>query len=230
YRYEDFDFADLILSLHEIPGLRRIRYTSPHPTDINAKVMDLYGFLPKLCPNLHLPLQAGSNSVLQRMRRDYTREEYLQKVDYLRKKRPDIAISSDIIIGFPGESEEDFCNTMDVVRQVEYSSIFSFKYSRRKYTAALKVEDDVPEEVKSERLSRLQELQRQIQTRLNQRLVGSVQEVLAETHSRRDGQELSGRTPCNRVVNFAGAEEALGAFHQVRINAAGPNSLAGSLL
>lgn len=230
YRHEGFDFADLILSLHEIPGLKRIRYTSPHPTDINPKVMDLYGALPKLCPNLHLPLQAGSNDVLQRMRRDYTREEYLEKVRYLRARCPDIAISADIIVGFPGETDEDFHHTMDVVRQVEYSSIFSFKYSQRKFTAAQKLEDDVQEDVKSERLSALQELQKQIQTRLNRALVGSTREVLAESHSRRDQQELSGRTPCNRVVNFSGGEEHLGRILKVRIDDAGANSLNGSLL
>lgn len=230
YRYENFDFADLILSLHEIPSIRRIRYTSPHPTDINPKVMDLYGELPKLCPSLHLPLQAGSNNVLKRMRRDYTREDYLGRVEYLRRRCRDIALSSDIIVGFPGETEEDFSHTMDVVRQVEYAGVFSFKYSRRKFTAALKLEDDVDEEVKSERLSRLQSLQRQIQDRLNRALVGSVQEVLVESHSRKDEDRLSGRTPCNRVVNFAGSPDRLGQFAGVRIEGSGPNSLTGTLV
>lgn len=229
YSYDSFDFADLILSLHEIPGIRRIRYTSPHPTDINRKVMDLYGALPKLCPNLHLPLQAGSNSVLRRMRRDYTREDYMERVEYLRARCPEIALSSDIIVGFSGETEDDFCNTMDVVRHVEYAGVYSFKYSRRKFTAALKMEDDVPEEVKSDRLRRLQELQKEIQTKLNRKLVGTVAEVLVESHSRRGEHSLSGRTPCNRIVNFTGAQNQLGTFVNVRIDAAGPNSLVGTI-
>jgi tRNA-2-methylthio-N6-dimethylallyladenosine synthase len=230
YKYHDFDFADLLLSLHEIPGIRRIRYTSPHPTDINQKVMDLYASLPKLCNNLHLPLQAGSNDVLKRMKRDYSREEYLAKVDYLRSKRPDIALSSDIIVGFPGESREDFNRTMEVVRLVEYSGIFSFKYSQRPFTAALKLEDDVPEQEKGERLAELQNAQREIQYRLNRRLIHTTQEVLVEAHSPKGEGAFSGRTTCNRIVHFQGSENLLGKFVQVRISNAGPNSLQGQLL
>lgn len=229
YRFQDFDFADLLLSLHEIPGIRRIRYTSPHPTDINPKVMDLYGALPKLCKNLHLPLQAGSNEVLKRMKRDYSREEYLEKVDYLRGRCPDIALSSDIIVGFPGETRADFQATMSIVRQVEYAGIFSFKYSPRPYTAALKLEDDVPEEEKGERLAELQNAQRDIQLRLNKRLVGTVQEVLIESPSRKDAAVLSGRTTCNRIVNFEGPENLIGKFAAVKITGGGPNSLQGMI-
>ncbi len=229
YHYHGFDFADLLVSLHEIPAVRRIRYTSPHPSDMSAKVMDLYGTLPKLCSNLHLPLQAGSNEVLQRMKRDYTREQYLDRVNYLRNRCPAIALSSDIIVGFPGETRQDFDLTMDIVRQVEYSSIFSFKYSQRPFTAALKIDDDVSEEEKSDRLQRLQELQKGIQHRLNRNLVGSVVEVLAESHSRKDADRLSGRTSCNRVVNFPGDESHLGSFLQVAITDAGPNSLVGTI-
>jgi tRNA-2-methylthio-N6-dimethylallyladenosine synthase len=229
YRFQDFDFADLLLSLHEIPGIRRIRYTSPHPTDINPKVMDLYGTLPKLCKNLHLPLQAGSNEVLKRMKRDYSREEYLEKVAYLRGRCPDIALSSDIIVGFPGETRDDFNATMSIVRQVEYAGIFSFKYSPRPYTAALKLEDDVPEEEKGERLAELQDAQRDIQLRLNKRLVGTVQEILVESPSRKDAAVLSGRTTCNRIVNFEGPENLIGKFASVKITGGGPNSLQGMI-
>ena len=229
YRYGRFDFADLLMSLHEVPGIRRIRYTSPHPTDINPKVMDLYGQLPKLCNNLHLPLQAGSDEVLKRMKRDYSSEEYLQKVHYLRSRCPDIALSSDIIVGFPGETEDDFQRTMDIVRNVEYSSIFSFKYSQRPYTAALKLEDDVPEEEKGARLAELQGVQREIQRKLNANLIGSRQEVLVESHSRKGSESVSGRTTCNRIVNFGGSEELLGRFVEVNITDAGPNSLQGQL-
>ena len=230
YRYQDFDFADLLLSLHEIPGIRRIRYTSPHPTDINPKVMDLYGFLPKLCNNLHLPLQAGSNDVLRRMKRDYSREEYLEKVEYLRARCPDIALSSDIIVGFPGESREDFNHTMQIVRYVEYSGIFSFKYSQRPFTAALKLEDDVPEQEKAARLAELQEAQREIQHRLNRRMIETTHEVLVEAQSRKNAGALSGRTTCNRIVHFQGSEDLLGKFVQVQITDAGANSLQGQLV
>jgi len=229
YRFEQFDFADLVISLHEIPGIRRIRYTSPHPTDINPKVMDLYASLPKLCNNLHLPLQAGSNEVLKRMKRDYSSEQYMEKVEYLRERSPDIALSSDIIVGFPGETREDFQRTMDIVRQVEYSGLFSFKYSQRPFTSALKLEDDIPEEEKSQRLSELQEAQRQIQFRLNQKLIGTTQEVLVESHSRKDAEMFMGRTSCNRSVNFSAPGEILGKFVQVQITGAGPNSLIGRL-
>jgi len=229
YRYDHFDFADLLISLHEIPGIRRLRYTSPHPSDINPKVMDLYGSLPKLCNNLHLPLQAGSNEVLKRMKRDYSREDYLAKVEYLRQRCPDIALSSDIIVGFPGETREDFARTMDIVRQVEYSGIFSFKYSQRPFTTALKMEDDVPEEEKSDRLAELQQSQREIQLRLNKRMIGASQEVLVESHSRKGDAMLSGRTGCNRVVNFQGSDDLLGKFVQVQITDAGPNSLQGHI-
>ena len=214
--------------LHEIPGLRRIRYTSPHPNDINEKVMDLYGSLPKLCKNLHLPLQAGSNQVLRRMKRDYTREIYLSKVEYLRRRRPDIALSTDIIVGFPGEAEKDFELTMDIVREVEYSNVYSFKYSSRPYTAALRLEDNVSEEEKSCRLNDLQDLQKEIQLRLNATLVGTTQEVLVESHSKKDDELMSGRTSCNRVVNFRGSENQIGRFLPVDITAATANCLLGA--
>lgn len=229
YRYEGFDFADLLTSMHEIPGIRRIRYTSPHPTDINEKVMDLYGALPKLCPHLHLPLQAGSNDVLSRMKRDYNRETYLDRIHYLKKRCPQIAFSSDIIVGFPGESEADFEQTMEVLREVEYSQVYSFKYSPRPYTAALKLEDDVPEEVKSERLRRLQEEQLGIQRRLNRALVGTTQEVLTESHDKKEDNRYSGRTACNRVVNFGAEENRIGSFSSIRIESATANSLSGML-
>ncbi len=227
YRHENFDFADLLRSLHEIPGIKRIRYTSPHPTDINPKVMNLYAELPKLCPNLHLPLQAGSNDVLSNMKRDYTREMYLSKVEYLRRLLPEIAISTDIIVGFPGETEIDFQHTMNVVQTVEFANIFSFKYSPRKFTAALKMDDEIPDAEKSERLQRLQNLQKEIQLRLNQSLIGTTQEVLVENHSKKGEGELNGRTPCNRIVNFQGPESWRGSFITVQIQSVTPNSLSG---
>lgn len=230
YRFGSVDFADLLMALGEIEAIRRIRYTSPHPSDINEKVMDLYRWLPSLSKNLHLPLQAGSNAVLKRMRRDYTREIYMAKVHSLRQKCRELALSTDIIVGFPGETNEDFELTMDIVRQVEYSNIFSFKYSPRPYTAALKLEDDVPEAVKAKRLQHLQDLQKEIQTKLNSALIGTTQEVLVESHSRKGIDSLSGRTTCNRVVNFVGEEEKIGRLQWVKIETATANSLHGKLL
>lgn len=226
YRYEGFDFSDLLSSLHEVPGIRRIRYTSPHPMDINPKLMDLYASFPKLCKHVHLPLQAGSNDVLLRMKRDYTRELYLTKVDYLRQHCPEIAITSDIIVGFPGETPNDFSDTMDIVRDVEYSGLFTFKYSKRPYTAALKLEDDVSEEEKSIRLATLSVLQQEIQKKLNSRMIGSHQEVLVESQAK-DGHRWSGRTSCNRIVNFESARIQPGQFVTVQIISAGANSLSG---
>ena len=230
YTYENFDFADLLCSLNEIQGIRRIRYTSPHPSDITEKVMDLYGALPKLCTNLHLPLQAGSNDVLHRMKRDYNRETYLSKVEYLRRRCPEIAISSDIIVGFPGETGADFEQTMDIVRQVEYANVYSFKYSPRPHTAALKLVDNVPEEEKSARLRALQDLQKEIQHRLNASLIGTTQEVLAESSSKKGEELLTGRTFCNRVVNFPGSDTKIGDFVSLTIEKATANSLFGAPL
>ena len=231
YRYQEFDFADLLLSLHEIPGIQRIRYTSPHPNDINEKVMNLYGELPKLCPNLHFPLQAGSNSVLDRMKRDYTREIYFSKVDYVRQIRPDIAISTDVIVGFPGETENDFQLTMDIVRNVEFANIYSFKYSPRKFTSALKMaSEEISEDEKSDRLQRLHNLQQEIQFKLNQNLIGTTQEVLVEYHSQKNSLQLSGRTMCNRIVNLKGSETLIGSFVSAQIDSVTANSLYGTLL
>ena len=231
YRYQEFDFADLLLSLHEIPGIQRIRYTSPHPNDINEKVMNLYAELPKLCPNLHFPLQAGSNSVLDRMKRDYTREIYLSKVDYVRQIRPDIALSTDIIVGFPGETENDFQLTMDIVRNVEFTNIYSFKYSPRKFTSALKMAfEEISEDEKSDRLQRLQTLQQEIQFKLNHNLIGTTQEVLVEYHSKKNSLHLSGRTMCNRIVNLKGPETWIGTFVSAQIDSVTANSLYGTLL
>lgn len=228
YVRDGFDFADLLIALHEVPGIRRIRYTSPHPCDINEKVMDLYASLPKLCNNLHLPLQSGSNDVLRRMKRDYSRETYLARVEYLRRLRSDMTFGSDIIVGFPGETEGDFEQTLDIMRRVRYSNVFSFKYSQRPYTAALKLEDDVPEDVKSDRLQRLQNLQKEIQLDLNGAMVGSVQEILVESNSKRDAAVLCGRTTCNRVVNFFSPGHQVGDLVRVRIQSATANSLVGT--
>jgi tRNA-2-methylthio-N6-dimethylallyladenosine synthase len=233
--YQDPDtgksFAELLDAVHGVRGLERLRFTSPHPKDFDRAVLERYRDLPKLCPHMHLPAQSGSSSVLSRMSRGYTREEYLSKVDEARKLVPDIAISSDMIVGFCGETDEEFEETISLVQAVGYDSMFSFKYSPRPYTKAYRqIPDDVPEELKSQRLSMLQEVQKRIQTRKNENCVGRDFEVLVDGVSKKNAMVLTGRSPHNRVVNFSGEASDLGKLLTVRITKAGPNSLFGETL
>ncbi len=223
-------FAELIDTVHGVHGIERLRFTSPHPKDFDSALFDRYHNLPKLCPHMHLPAQSGSTSVLERMRRGYTREKYLEKVAEARRAVPDIAIATDLIVGFCGETEDEFEQTLSLIRTVGYDSIFSFKYSARPYTLADRQSpDDVPEQVKGERLTRLQETQRRMQLRKNTGFVGQVVRVLVDGASKKDPSILSGRTPHNRVVNFSGKDAWMGQFIEVRITRAGPNSLFGEV-
>lgn len=189
--------------------------------------MERFRDLDNLCPHMHLPAQSGSSAVLARMNRGYSREEYLAKVDLARKLVPDLAVSTDIIVGFPGETDPDFDDTLKLTQEVGFDSIYSFKYSERPLTyAAREQRDDVPEDVKSTRLAELQSFQREIQTRKNAGFVGRDVEVLVEGRSRKVAEELCGRSPENRVVNFAGKSEP-GRIIPVRITRYGPNSLFG---
>jgi tRNA-2-methylthio-N6-dimethylallyladenosine synthase len=222
------DFAGLLERLNAIHGLERIRFASPHPRHVTPRMIDALRSLPKVCRHLHLPVQSGSTRVLAAMRRRHTREEYLALVDRLRAAIPDIALSTDMIVGFPGETPEDFEETLSLTRAVRYHSMFSFKYSARPNTLALKrMHDDVPEEDKTRRIMALQAIQKEIQTALHEQAVGGVAEVLVDAKSRRRAWELSGRTTGNTVVNFAGPPEWIGRLVQVRITAANPNSLKG---
>jgi len=211
------DFADLLTRINCIEGIERIRFTTSHPKDITDKLIQRMRDLDKVCEHLHLPVQAGSNKVLKRMRRGYTKERYLELVDKIRKTIPQISLTTDIIVGFPGESEQDFQETLDLVRKVEFDGAFTFCYSRIKGTEAAEFEDQLPEEVKKERLRRLIQLQRQILEKRNKSLVGQKFEVLVEGLSKKSSDELQGRTRTNKVVVFKGSPDLVGKLVQVKI-------------
>jgi tRNA-2-methylthio-N6-dimethylallyladenosine synthase len=206
--------------------VKRVRFTTSHPRDFTTDIVVAIDTYPALCDQIHLPVQCGSNAVLKRMRRTYTRDQYLEKIDCIRGARREISFSTDIIVGFCGETEDDFEQTLSLLDRVEYDQVFSFKYSPRPKTAAGGWADDVPDEEKGRRLTELQERQRQIQLRRNQALVGREFEVLVEGYQPRLGQAV-GRTTSNRVVNFAGEAGWEGRYLDVRVTAAGPNSLIG---
>lgn len=225
------DFVGLLERVHDVPGVARIRFASPHPRHVTGRLIDAIRDLPRLCKHLHLPVQSGATSVLKRMRRRHTREEYLDLVAQVRDRVPGIALSTDIIVGFPGETEAEFEETLSLVRLVRYHSMFSFKYSQRPYTlAAKRMPDDVPEAEKTRRLVALQTLQRDIQLALNEQMVGRTVEVLVDSRSRRNPHELSGRTTGNVVVNFPGDPGWLGRLVEVEIRRAGPHSLWGQVV
>jgi tRNA-2-methylthio-N6-dimethylallyladenosine synthase len=225
------DFAGLLERLSEIDGLHRIRFASPHPRHVTPRMIDAMRTLPKVCRHLHLPVQSGSTDVLRRMRRRHTRDEYLALVARVRGVMPDIALSTDIIVGFPGETRADFEETLSLTVEVGYHSMFSFKYSPRPNTLALKrMPDDVSEEEKTERIVELQALQKRIQGELFAKAIGRVEDVLIDSRSRRRDWELSGRTSGNTVVNLSGNPEWIGELIPVRITAANPNSLRGEAI
>jgi tRNA-2-methylthio-N6-dimethylallyladenosine synthase len=219
-------FPELLIRVAEIPGVRRVRFTTSHPRDFTADIVRAIESHPALCDHVHLPVQCGSNRVLARMRRTYSREEYLEKIDCIRSSKRAISISTDIIVGFCGETEEDFGETLSLIERVEYDQVFSFKYSWRPKTPASQWPDDVPEEEKGRRLQVLQARQREIQLRRNRALTGSEFEVLVEGFHMKLGQSV-GRTTSNRVINFPGEPEWTGRYLNVRVAGAGPNSLMG---
>jgi len=225
------DFAALLERLNGIEGLQRIRFASPHPRHVTPRMIEAMRSLPKVCRHLHLPVQSGSTRVLSAMRRRHSREHYLELVASLRAAMPDIALSTDMIVGFPGETDADFDETLSLTTAVRYHSMFSFKYSQRPNTLAQKrLADDVSEEEKTRRIVALQTLQRDIQGELFREAVGREEEVLVESRSRRRDWELSGRTSGNTVVNFAGDPEWINRLVRVRITGANPNSLRGDAL
>jgi tRNA-2-methylthio-N6-dimethylallyladenosine synthase len=224
-------FADLLERVGRIDGVERIRYASPHPRHVDDRQLQAIRDIPQVCKHLHLPVQSGSTRVLGAMRRRYTREQYLELVERARATVPDIALSTDMIVGFPGETAEEFAETLSLVARVRYHSMFSFKYSPRPNTLAVKrLADDVSEAEKSRRLIELQALQRRIQIEWHQAAVGLVQQVLVDARSRKRDWELSGRTSANTVVNFSGEPGCLGQLRTVRITEAGPNSLRGEVI
>jgi tRNA-2-methylthio-N6-dimethylallyladenosine synthase len=222
------DFAALLEAVHEIPGIDRIRFASPHQRHTGDRLIAAVRDLPKVCKHLHLPVQSGSTRVLGLMRRRHTREEYLELVARIRAAIPNVQLSTDMIVGFPGETEADFEETLSLVAAVRYHSIFSFKYSERPNTLASKrMPDDVSSEEKTRRIVALQGLQRSIQSDLFQRSIGSTPDVLVDATSRRREWELTGRTSGNTVVNFPGPPEWLGRLVAVEIKRSGPNSVWG---
>ena len=226
---EPADFALLLEYVAAIPGIERIRYTTSHPKEFTQRLIDAHAAIPQLAPHVHLPVQTGSDRVLAAMKRGYTVLEYRSIVRRLRAARPDISISSDFIVGFPGETEADFEATMKLIEDVGFDASFSFVYSRRPGTPAAELTDDTPQSVKLARLQRLQaRIDGQAQA-LSRAMVGTRQRVLVEGPSRRDAAELSGRTANNRVVNFPGPDGLVGRFADVTISAALPHSLRGEL-
>jgi tRNA-2-methylthio-N6-dimethylallyladenosine synthase len=222
------DFIGLLEAIHDVPGVERIRFASPHPRHFSLRFLDAMRRLPKICRHLHLPVQSGSTRILDAMRRRYTREGYLDLVARVREDLPDVALSTDMIVGFPGEAEADFEATLSLTRQAQFHSMFSFKYSPRPNTLADKrLPDDVPEAEKTRRIVELQSVQRGIQTTLNQALIGTTVDVLVDAASRRRETELSGRTTQNVVVNLPGPPEWIGYTVAVSIERAGAHSVWG---
>jgi len=223
------DLAALIRYIAALEGVERIRFFTSHPLAFSDRLIQAYAEVPKLANYLHLPVQSGSDRILAAMKRNYTALEYKSKIRKLRKVRPDIAISSDFIVGFPGETEEDFMATMNLIQEINYDISFSFIYSKRPGTPAAELPDNVPMEVKKERLKILQtRLQLQANT-IAANMVGTIQKILVDGPSKKNPEEMSGRTENNRVVNFASAENLVGKIVDVRITEARPNSLRGEL-
>jgi tRNA-2-methylthio-N6-dimethylallyladenosine synthase len=225
-----WDFATLLDRVGRVQGIRRVRFTTSHPRDFGKEIVEAIDGNPTLCNHVHLPVQSGSDRVLERMRRLYTRGEYMRRIEWMKQARRNISITTDIIVGFPGETEADFQATLDLLDQVEYDSLFSFKYSRRPNTAALAMENRVPEEEITRRIMIVQEKQRSIQIRRNAELIGAVEEVLVEGRNEALGQWI-GRTRQNRTLNFTHrgdeGETLAGRYLPVQVTRAGPNSLAG---
>jgi tRNA-2-methylthio-N6-dimethylallyladenosine synthase len=223
------DFAELLRYVAEIDGIERIRYTTSHPREFTQRLIDAHGELDLLANHVHLPVQSGSDRILAAMKRGYTALEYRSIVRRLRKARPDVSVSTDLIIGFPGESEADFAATLKLVSDIGFDGSFSFLYSPRPGTPAAELADDTPRETKLERLQRVQELLQRQACAVSESMVGSVQRILVEGPSKKNPRELAGRTANNRMLNFPGDPAQIGSFANARVTAALPHSLRGEL-
>ncbi|VFQ46226.1 tRNA (N6-isopentenyl adenosine(37)-C2)-methylthiotransferase MiaB [Desulfoluna butyratoxydans] len=230
------DFPELLRRVSDVEDLERIRFATSHPKDLSPGLVEAYRDLPKLCNHIHLPVQSGSNAVLKKMNRKYTREDYMQRIERLKEVRPDIALTSDMIVGFPGETEEDFAETLDLVRAVGFSGIFAFKYSDRPNAPAVGYEGKVSEEDKSRRLAALLDLEKELSEKRNLSYAGTTVEVLVEGRKEgKGGLQWTGRSSCNRVVNFTAAKEGsdanlVGKVVPVYIEEGLPHSLRGVLV
>ena len=235
YRGEDqaghkVSFAHLIRQIAEIEGVERIRFMTSHPKDLSDELIEVFRTCDKLCKNIHLPVQSGSTEIMQRMNRHYTRESYLEIVRKLREAVPEITISTDIIVGFPGETEEQFQDTLRMVEEVRYDSAFTFLYSIRKGTPAASYEEQIPEDVKHERFNRLVSMVDRISAEKNAKYEGRIERVLVEGPSKRDSNTLAGRTDGFKLVNFAGDPSLTGKFVDVEITRGKTFSLEGKLI
>jgi len=230
---EDGEIADLALLIRyvaAIEGIERIRYTTSHPVEFSDSLIEAYADVPELVDHLHLPVQSGSDRILMQMKRGHSAFEYKQKIKKLREIRPNISMSSDFIIGFPGETDVDFEHTMSLIEEIGFDHSFSFIYSRRPGTPAAELPDDVPHDVKQARLARLQHVINNSTQQISREMVGTVQRILVDRPSRKDESEMSGRTENNRVVNFKGPASLIGEFVDVQITEAFTNSLRGELV
>jgi tRNA-2-methylthio-N6-dimethylallyladenosine synthase len=227
----ELSFAELLRRIDAIGGLQRIRFTTSHPQDLSMELTEAFADLDHLCEHLHLPVQSGSDTVLARMRRGYTREEYSARIQRLRDRCPEVALSTDIIVGFPGETDAEFESTLELLQQVEYDEIFAFMYSPRPQTVSAKIyEDDIAEDIKKDRLKRVQSLQQGISLRKNRQRIGEMDEILIDGPAKLKIGQIMGRTRTNRIVNASGAESWTGKLAPVRITGATANSLIGELL
>jgi tRNA-2-methylthio-N6-dimethylallyladenosine synthase len=226
----EVDFPSLLSGVNEIEGIERIRFTTSHPADLSDALIQDFSALEKLCEHIHLPFQSGSNRILKTMHRGYTKESYLERIERLKDVCPSIAITADVIVGFPGEEEEDFGETLDLMEKVRFDDLFSFKYSPRKGTQAAELQNQVEEETKQDRLSILQKIQREITLEKNQALEGQVEEVLVEGVSKQSDRDVTGRTRSNKIVNFPGDMDLNGKLVPVKIMKAYPHSLRGGMV
>ncbi|MDQ6986722.1 MAG: tRNA (N6-isopentenyl adenosine(37)-C2)-methylthiotransferase MiaB [Mariprofundaceae bacterium] len=225
----EWDFSMLLYAVAELDGLKRLRFTTSHPMEVNDGLIEAFAEIPQLMPYLHLPVQSGSDRVLKAMHRGHDRAHYLRLIERLRHARPDLALSSDFIVGFPGETDADFAETLDLVRQVGFDSAFCFNYSPRPGTPAAKAKDNVPDDVKNERLQTLLALMREATRKSHQAYIGRVETVLVERQSRSDG-DMQGRTPDFKIVHFKGKKRLIGQLLSVRISEAYGQSLRGDLI
>ena len=226
----EMSFSELLYRISEIEGIERIRFTTSHPKDLSEELIEAFSNLSKLCEHIHLPFQSGSDRILKRMHRGYTTSSYLERIEHLRKRCPSIAITSDVIVGFPGEEEEDFNQTLDLMKKVQFDDLFSFKYSTRRGTSAAEFNDQVEEKVKQERLAILQEIQNEITLQKNQALEGMVEEILVEGRSKQSDRDVIGRTRSKKIVNVEGDLNLFGKLVPVQIKKAYPHSLRGEIL
>jgi tRNA-2-methylthio-N6-dimethylallyladenosine synthase len=230
YKYNNYDFSDLMVKVSKVEGLKRIRFTSPHPKDFPMKLIETMADNEKICKHIHLPLQAGNDRILNIMNRTYTQKEYITLVDTIKMRIPEIVLTTDIIVGFPSETDEEFQDTLKVMKEVEFDSAFMFKYSERQHTIAQrKYPDDIPDNIKTARMTRLVELQRRLSKKKNNQAVGKIFKVLVEGSAKKSGQ-LMGRNDGNKICVFTDQGQKAGEFVKVKVEEATTHTLIGKVI